>query len=72
MEDRPANPDLLQSRKEMNSVEPHRLTPVETTKEQKRRIQDEITRQIAFYLAKGGEIKQIPTGQGAGNSEQNF
>ena len=54
------------------SNEPHKATPVETTKEQRRRVQDEITRQIAEYLAKGNKIKEIPIGQGAGNSEPNF
>lgn len=54
------------------NIEPHKSTPPETTKEQKRRMQDEITRQIAEYLAKGNTIKEIPTGLGAGNSEQNF
>jgi len=53
-------------------IEPHKPTPAETTKEQRRRVQDEITRQIAEYLAKGNKIKEIPTGQGAGNSEPNF
>lgn len=51
----------------------HRLTPAETPKKQKQEQQDEITRQIAYYLAKGNKIKEIPTGQGAGNSdERNF
>jgi len=50
----------------------HRLTPAETPKKHKQEQQDEITRQIAYYLAKGNKIKEIPTGQGAGNSEQNF
>ena len=54
------------------NVEQHKPTAPETTKEQKRLIQDEITRQIAEYLAKGNIIKEIPTGQGAGSSEQNF
>lgn len=54
------------------NVEPHKPTAPETTKEQKQRVQDEITRQIAEYLAKGNTIKEIPTGQGAGNSESNF
>jgi phenylpyruvate tautomerase PptA (4-oxalocrotonate tautomerase family) len=54
------------------NIEPHKATPPETTKEQKRRIQDEITRQIAEYLAKGNTIKEIPTGLGAGNSERSF
>ncbi len=52
--------------------EPHKATPVQTTKEQKKAQSDEITRQIAEYLAKGNKINEIPTGQGAGNSEQNF
>ena len=55
------------------SNEPHKATPAETTKDQKQVAQDEITRQIAEYLAKGNKIKEIPTGQGAGNSdERNF
>lgn len=54
-------------------IEPHKATPAETTKAQKQVAQDEITRQIAEYLAKGNKIKEIPTGQGAGNSdERNF
>lgn len=48
----------------------HRFTPAETTKDKKHEMQDEITRQIAIYLAKGKEIKQIPKGQGAGNSNE--
>lgn len=52
------------------NTEQHRPTPVETTKDQKQRAQDEITRQIAEYLAKGNKIKEIPTGQGADNSEE--
>ena len=54
------------------NVEPHKATPPETTKEQKRRVQDEITRQIAEYLAKGNKIDEIPTVQGAGNRESSF
>jgi hypothetical protein len=54
------------------NTERHKGTSVETTKDQKQRAQDEITRQIAEYLAKGNTIKEIPTGLGAGNSEQNF
>jgi hypothetical protein len=54
------------------NIEQHKPTPPETTKEQKRLIQDEITRQIAEYLAKGNKIEEIPTGQGAGNRESNF
>ena len=54
------------------NVEQHKPTPPETTKEQKQRVQDEITRQIAEYLAKGNKIEEIPTGQGAGNRESNF
>jgi len=50
----------------------HRLTPAETPKKHKQEQQDEITRQIAYYLAKGKKITQVPRGQGAGNSEQNF
>ena len=52
------------------NTERHRATPVEPTKDQKQRAQDEITRQIAEYLAKGNKIKEIPTGQGAGNSDE--
>jgi hypothetical protein len=54
------------------NIEPHKTTPPETTKEQKRRLQDEITRQIAEYLAKGNKIDEIPTGLGAGNRDSNF
>lgn len=51
----------------------HKLTPAETPKKHKQEQQDEITRQIAYYLAKGKKITQIPRGQGAGNSdERNF
>lgn len=51
----------------------HRLTPAETPREKKKEIQDEITREIARYLAMGKTIKEIPRGQGAGNSdERNF
>ncbi|MFN5117811.1 MAG: hypothetical protein ACK5JJ_06895 [Cyanobacteriota bacterium] len=51
----------------------HKLTLAETPKKQKQEQQDEITRQIAYYLAKGKKITQIPRGQGAGNSdERNF
>lgn len=50
----------------------HRLTPAETPKKQKEEQQDEITRQIAIYLAKGKEIKKIPTGQGSQTNERNF
>lgn len=51
----------------------HKLTSAETPKDKKHEMQDEITRQIAEYLAKGNKIKEIPTGQGAGNSdERNF
>jgi hypothetical protein len=54
------------------NIEQHKPTASETTKEQKRLIQDEITRQIAEYLAKGNKIEEIPTGQGAGNRESTF
>jgi hypothetical protein len=50
----------------------HKLTSPETPKKHKQEQQDEITRQIAYYLAKGKKITQVPRGQGAGNSEQNF
>ena len=53
-------------------IEPHKATPAETTKAQKQVAQDEITRQIAEYLAKGNKIKEIPTGQGAGNKEEQW
>lgn len=50
----------------------YRLTPVETPKDKKKEMHDEITREIARYLAMGKEIKQIPSGQGAGSDERNF
>jgi len=58
--------------KDSRNNEPHKATPVKTTKEQKKAQSDEITRQIAIYLAKGNTIKEIPTGLGAGNSERSF
>lgn len=71
VEDR-KNQHIRQALKEMNRPEPHKLTPAETTKEQKKRQSDEITQEIARYLAMGKKIEKVPIGQGAGNNEQNF
>lgn len=66
------NQHVKQALKEMNRPEPHKLTPAETPKQKKKEQSDEITREIARYLAMGKKIEKIPTGKGVGNSEQNF
>lgn len=53
------NDGVTKYRKDIAARGLHKLTPVETPRDRKREEHDEITRQIAYYLKKGGAIKKL-------------